>query len=212
MSNDISTKAICLKLNSMWEPIEVSLVSDTICDLMTGVVLAMDIVYTFNKDGTPNFGEYEYVNPVCWEEWLKLPVRPWDLSIHSAHMTIRVPTVCIAKNYSKVPEKKFKGKSPSKEGLFIRDNGIDGYTGEEIAMEEASIDHIIPRSKGGADTYDNTVLTSKYINNFKGNHFNHEVGLTLVVNPHTPEPIKVSHTIRKVRHQDWKPFLKTKKS
>ena len=206
---DIAHKAIVLKLNKLWKPVGVELVSKTICDLITGVIAAMDIVYAVNEDGTPDFEKYEYVNPVPWEEWVELPVRPWDLSIHSSKIHIRVPTVVITKNYAKIPVKKFKGK-PTKEGLFIRDNGTNAYTGEELDYAEATIDHVIPRSRGGEDTYENTVLTSKEINNRKGNKLNKEVGLTLLINPHNPKPIKVSQTIRKARHQDWKHFLVSK--
>lgn len=204
--NNIAHKAIVLKLNRLWKPVGVELVSKTICDLMTDVVMAMDIVYATNPDGSPNFEEQEYVNPVNWADWVKLPVRPWDLSIHSTHMHVRVPTVVITKNYSKVHEKKFRGK-PTKEALFIRDNGIDAYTGDELEFEEATIDHVLPLSRGGEDTYDNTVLTKKKINNDKGNKLNSEAGLTLLVDPHTPKPIQISHTIRKARHPDWKQFL-----
>lgn len=204
--NDIAHKAIVLKLNKLWKPVGVELVSKTICDLMTDVIVAMDIVYATNPDGTPNFDEHEYVNPICWDEWMKLPVRPWDLTIHSSRMEIRVPTVVITKHYSKVHEKKFKGK-PTKEALFIRDNGLDAYSGRELAYEEATIDHVIPKDRGGTDTYDNTVLTTKQTNNSKGNKLNSEVGLTLLINPHCPKPIQISHTIRKARHHDWKKFL-----
>lgn len=204
--NDIAQKAIVLKLNRLWKPVEVSLVSKTICDLMNGVIMAMDIVYVTNPDGTINFDEHEYVNPVDWDAWMKLPVRSWDLSIHSTHMHIRVPTVVITKQYSKVHEKKFKGK-PTKEALFIRDNGLDAYSGRELAYEEATIDHVLPKDRGGLDTYDNTVLTTKKTNNDKGNKLNSEAGLTLLINPHCPKPIPITHTIRKARHHDWKKFL-----
>lgn len=202
----IAHKAIVLKLNRNWKPVGVSLVSKTICDLMTGVIMAMDIVYGTNEDGSPNFEEHEYVNPVSWDEWVKLPVRPWDMSIHSTHLHVRVPTVVITKNYSKIHEKKFKGK-PTKEGLLIRDGGLDGYTGELLDPQEATIDHVLPLSRGGSDTYDNTVLTTKEINNTKGNKLNSEAGLQLVINPHNPKPMKVSHTIKRARHHDWKQFL-----
>lgn len=204
--NNIANKAICLRLNKLWMPIGVGTVGKTICDLMTGVVMAVDIIYAINEDGSPNFDVQEYINPVNWETWVSLPSRPWDFCIRSTKMSIRVPTVVITKNYSKVHDKKFRGK-PSKEGLFIRDNGIDGYTGLELDYNSATRDHILPLSRGGTDTYDNVVLTTKEINNRKGHKLNHEVGLTLVVNPHHPKPMKVSHTIRKLRHRDWQKFL-----
>ena len=207
---NIAHKAIVLKLNRNWRPVGVELVSKSICDLMTGVIFAMDIVYEINPDGTPNFDKQEYVNPVDWDAWMKLPVREWDLSIHSTHMHLRVPTVVITKNYAKIPMKKFKGK-PTKEGLFIRDNGIDAYHGVDLEYETATIDHVLPLSRGGSDTYDNTVLTDKETNNRKGNKLNPEAGLTLRFKPTQPKAILVSTTIRKARHQDWKHFLETAK-
>jgi 5-methylcytosine-specific restriction endonuclease McrA len=207
--NDIAHKAIVLKLNRFWVPAGIALVSKTICDLITGVVKAIDIVYDTDEEGNPNFDVQKYINPMNWDEWIKLPVYPWHLSIHSAKMEIRVPTVVITARYSKIHEKKFRGK-PTKEGLSIRDNLIDGYTGRELEFDDATIDHVIPLSRGGPDSYDNTVLTTKEMNNRKGNRLPSEAGLTLVINPHVPKPIKVSHTIRKARHQDWKNFLVAK--
>jgi len=205
--NDISHKAIVLKLNRLWKPVGVGLVSKTICDLMTGVIMSMNIVYALNDDGTPNFDiQEDYIEPVDWDEWIKLPVRPWDLCIHSSKMTIRVPTVVITKKYSKVHEKKFKGK-PTKEALAIRDNLTCGYTGKELEYDTSTIDHIIPTSRGGTDTYDNTVLTTKEINNKKGNKLNSEAGLILKINPYNPKPIPVSHTIKRARHIDWRRFI-----
>ena len=199
-------RPICLKLNSRWKPVQIATIGKSICDMMNGVLLGMDIGYPIDENGAPDFSEQDYVNPVDWEAWIKLPIRPWDMIIHSAKMQIRVPTVVITKKYSKVHEKKFHGK-PTKEGLAIRDNLRDGYTNEELDLNLATIDHILPLSRGGSDTYDNTVLTTKEINNRKGNKLNSEAGLTLLINPHTPKPIPVSHTIRRARHTDWHPFL-----
>ena len=107
---NIADKSIVLKLNRNWVRVGVGTVGDTICDLMTGVVTAVDITYPFNDDGSPNFTTYDYIKPVKWEEWVQLPVRPWDLSIKSTKIKIRVPTVVITTKYAKIPEKKFKGK------------------------------------------------------------------------------------------------------
>ncbi len=203
---DIAHKAIVLKLNKNWKPVGVALVWRTICDLVNGVVVAIDIEYGINEDGTPNFDHYEFIDPVDWDKWITLPVRPWDLSINSPHLHIRVPTVVITKNYAKIPEKKFKGK-PTKEGLAIRDNLIDPYTGLELDFETATKDHVIPRSRGGEDTYDNVVLTTKEINNRKGDKTPKEAGLKMLFEPSQPKSVLVSHTIRKSRHPDWRHFL-----
>jgi 5-methylcytosine-specific restriction endonuclease McrA len=108
-----------------------------------------------------------------------------------------------------MPKKKYKGK-PTREALFHRDDGRDIYTGEPIEMEDASIDHIIPRSRGGKDTFENTGLTSKKTNNEKGNQLNSEAGLKIHFKPTAPKEVPLWKTIRKIRHDDWKFFMKVK--
>ena len=205
-NNNIANKNIVLKLNKNFLVVCIAEVSKTICDLMSGVVMALDINYKLNADGTPDLENLDYFNPVKWEDWIKLPVRPWDMVIHSKTMTIRVPTVVVTTRYSKVHFKNFNGK-PTKEGLFTRDGGTDIYTNEELDYESATIDHIIPLYRGGTDTYDNTGLTTKATNNRKGHKLNSEAGLTLKFIPYHPRPILFANTIRKARHHDWKLFM-----
>jgi len=203
---NIVNRSICLKLNKNFLPIGIGVVSRTICDLVSGVIVALDINYELNEDGTPNFNQIKYFNAVGWEEWVDLKIRPWDLVVRSKNLTIRVPTVVVTKNYSKVRFKQFSGK-PSKTAIYMRDNGVDAYTGEEIELETATLDHVIPISRGGGDVFENVVLTTKQINNAKGNKLNSEAGLKLFVNPHHPKPVPVSHTIKKSRSIDWNHFL-----
>jgi 5-methylcytosine-specific restriction endonuclease McrA len=132
-----------------------------------------------NKDGTPNFSTPSLMNPVGWDEWIKLPIRDWDFSIRSAKLEIRVPTVLISKNYAKMPTVSFKGK-PKKDALFIRDGGIDQYTGKELKYDDATVDHVIPKNRGGQDVWENVALTCHKINSEKGNKLNEEIGLKLL--------------------------------
>lgn len=205
--NNIAQQAITLKLNKNWETVGISVVQKAIVDLVSGVVKALDIQYQMNSDGTLNTEEYEYVNPVDWETWLTLPVRPWDPVIHSSRLSIRAPTVVITSNYDKMPTKKYRGK-PRKEALFYRDKGLDIHTGLPLEWDDASIDHIVPISRGGTDTYDNTGLTTKKINNEKGNRLDSEAGLTCVFKPVQPKEVPIWATIRKMRHPDWKFFMR----
>ena len=123
---------------------------------------------------------------------------------------MRVPTVLIAKNFNKMPVKKFKGK-PSKDAIWHRDGGIDQYTGKLLKREDATIDHVLPQSKGGKDTWENLVTTHRDINSEKGNSLNDEAGLKLIRVPKAPLPVPLSMLIREVRHRDWAPFLINKK-
>jgi len=149
--------------------------------------LALDIDYELDQNGDPIMSEAKSMNPVSWAEWMLLPIRSWDLTISSVNRIYRVPTVIIATNYSKMPVKYFKGK-PSKDAIYNRDNGICQYSGKKVDRHSATVDHIVPRSKGGADSWTNLVLCSKDINV-------------------APQPIPVYALIKEAKHEDWKHFL-----
>lgn len=208
----IANKLICLNLNASWQPVGFKTVKDAIIDLCGSEVdgkptsLALDIDYELNDNGEPNLSEPKIMTPVSWSEWIKLPIRSWDLVIHSAHMSIRVPTVIIATNFNKMPVKSFRGK-PSKDAIYTRDAGICQYTGKKIDRNNATVDHVVPRSKGGEDTWTNLVLCSRDINSKKGNRMNTEVGLKLIKQPVAPQPVPVSALIREAKHKDWEHFL-----
>jgi len=167
---------------------------------------ALDIEYGFNSDGSVDFDNPISMRPVTWSEWITLPIREWDLTINGANRTYRVPTVIIAINFDRMPVKSFKGK-PSKESIWMRDGGIDQYTGKQLSKDNGTLDHIIPRSRGGLDTWENLVLTSKEVNSKKSNKTPEEAGLKLIRKPKTPTPTPVMHLIKEARHNDWKHFL-----
>lgn len=213
MSDSIVNKAICLSLNASWQPVGYKTVKEAIIDLCGGYdpkgnpsSLAIDIDYEIDDDGKPIFGEPKSMVPIAWTEWIKLPIRSWEFAIHTQKLAIRVPTVVIAVNFNKMPMKQFKGK-PTKQAIYTRDRGVCQYTGRKIDRHDATVDHVLPKSRGGDDTWENLVLCSKDINSKKGNRLNTEVGLKLSRKPHAPAPIPVYAAIQNANHVDWEHFL-----
>jgi hypothetical protein len=204
----VVNKIIVLKLNAGWQPIDYCSIKRAIIDLAAGLsAKALAFEYNLNCDGEPE-GKPISIIPTEWDDWIKLPVRPWEfgVSYHNGDRFLRAPSVIVAKNYSEMPLKLFKG-NPSKEGILIRDNFKCQYTGKKLKRENVSIDHVIPKSKGGKDVWENLVATSKEINFKKGNLTNKEAGLKLIRKPGPPIPIPKSLLIRRALHLDWKPFL-----
>jgi 5-methylcytosine-specific restriction endonuclease McrA len=210
---NVANKLICLNLNANWQPVGFKTVKDAIIDLCGAESehgkpssLALDIDYDLDDHGDPILGEPKTINPISWSEWMKLPIRSWDLTINTPNKVIRVPTVIISVNFSKMPMKHFKGK-PSREAIYYRDNGICQYSGKKLDKHNATVDHVVPRSKGGTDTWTNLVLCSKEVNSKKGNNLNNEVGLKLIKNPIAPQPLPMYALIKEAKHEDWKHFL-----
>lgn len=203
----IVNRNICLRLNSVWQPIGYGNVKDAITDLVSGLsVMAIDIRYNINEDGEPDLNSIPHMNPVDWDEWLTLPIRKWDNIIRSINLTIRVPTILISKNYSKMPMMNWKGK-PTKDAIYIRDKCTCQYTGAYVDKRDASIDHVVPLSRGGNNDWSNVVLTTKKLNVKKGNKLNSEIGLKLIKQPNSPKPVPISSLIRESKHPDWLFFI-----
>src|SRR5438034_2219081 len=162
--NDIPNKTIVLVLNRNWQAIHVRTPQETFCMMSTNVATALEI------DGD------DHIRPVTWDEWITLPVRPQDNAAHTVRGPIRVPTVIVAVNFAKVPKKRPKLCSRT---IRERDGNRCQYTGKVLKPEEGSLDHVVPRSRGGKDAWENLVWSSKDVNSKKGNRLPHGTGLKL---------------------------------
>ena len=122
---------------------------------------------------------------------------------------IRVPTVIVAVNFAKVPKKRPKLCAKT---IRERDGNRCQYTGELLKQDEGSIDHVVPRSRGGKDAWENLVWSSKDVNSRKGNRLPHEAGLKLLSVPRAPKELPASALIRNAHGvTDWELFVhKTK--
>lgn len=205
---DILNANIVLRLNASWMKIGWSTVADAFTALTGGTsgnppALALDIDYELGEDGKPNFNKMSVASPKVWEEWVKLPIREWDSTINTVKAKIRVPTVIICPKYHKMP---IKRRRPTAQAIRERDNNTCQYTGKPLTNKTASLDHILPRSKGGQDTWENLVLCHREVNSKKGNSLNEEIGLKLLKKPAAPRDIPVCELIRDVRHPDHQHF------
>ncbi|BCJ28818.1 HNH endonuclease [Actinocatenispora sera] len=74
------------------------------------------------------------------------------------------------------------GPAWSRRGLMARDGHRCGYCGDPAS----TVDHILPRSRGGKNTWRNTVAACSGCNQRKGDRTPDEAGMRLRVVPRTP--------------------------
>lgn len=204
--DSILDKQLVLQLNKNWQVIGVRSVRQAIVSLCSESdgqkpALALDILMAKDENGKDIL---VYANPVEWDEWVTLPVRDCDLSISTSRTQIRVPTVLVAANYARIPMKRPR-LSPG--AIWERDQGTCQYSGKKLTRKGGNMDHVIPRDRGGKDTWENLVLSDVGINSMKGNRLNSEAGLTLIRQPKAPPAVPASASIREARHATWAPFL-----
>jgi 5-methylcytosine-specific restriction endonuclease McrA len=191
---DILNKSIVLVLNRNWQAINIRTPADAFCQMATNVATALEI------DGE------NHIRPVTWDEWITLPIRDSDHAVHTVRGAIRVPTVIVAVNFAKVPKKRPKLCAKT---IRERDRNRCQYTGKLLRPDEGSLDHVLPRSRGGKDEWGNLVWADKAVNARKGNRLPHEAGLKLLRVPCAPKELPVTALIRNAQGiTDWKLFVK----
>ena len=202
MSN-ILTKATVLVLNRNWQAINIRTPQEAFCMMATNVATALDI--ELGNSAPAEVARAEALRPVTWDEWITLPIRDGDNAVRTVRGAIRVPTVIVAVNFARVPKKRPKLCART---IRERDGNRCQYTGALLRPDEGSLDHVVPRSRGGPDTWENLVWSSKQVNTRKGNRLPHEAGLKLLKAPRAPKELPVSALIRNAHGvAEWKLFL-----
>ena len=124
-----------------------------------------------------------------------------DRKLRSTSQTYSFPSVIKINRYINIP---YKGVILTRHNLFKRDGHKCQYCG---ASRDLTLDHLIPKSKGGKSSWTNLVTACKNCNTKKGSFLAEKVGLKLKSIPVKPSYISFLKTVHGVLREDWKPYL-----
>ena len=188
---------LVLVLNRAWQAINVRTVGLAVQQIMAGAGTPLDV----SEEGG-------MVPVASWKDWLALPVREHDRAIGTVRGPVRAPTVIVCASYDKVPKRRSKF---SAKAIRQRDGHRCQYTGRVLAAGEGSLDHVVPRSRGGGNTFENVVLACRKVNNRKADRTPEEAGLRLLATPKAPALVPVTVALQNPHGvRDWEPFLPEK--
>lgn len=148
----------------------------------------------------------DYMVPLKWEDWISLPYDEDSSYVNTVSLQVKIPKIIVLSKFDRVPKKrpKFTAKN-----IWLRDNGICQYSGKKLSPNEANIDHVLPKSRGGLTNWTNCVLTHKEINAKKADKTPEESGLKLLRKPVAPKELPVTFYIRNKHNiKEWDVFLK----
>jgi 5-methylcytosine-specific restriction endonuclease McrA len=153
-------------------------------------------------------GRYMSFNFASWREVSEARVLyrgPDDDFIRTVHFEIQVPRIIRLLTYDRVPRQKVKF---NRRNLFARDGNRCQYCGKKFATDGLSLDHVVPRSRGGEATWDNIVCACLRCNVRKGGRTPREAGMKLIREPVEPKTspvvtLKLSHG----KYTSWRAFL-----
>lgn len=125
-------------------------------------------------------------------------------ALRTVNKTFPFPSVIKIKRYINIP---YKGVILTRHNIFKRDTYSCQYCGTN---KDLTLDHLIPKSKGGKSTWTNLVTACKNCNARKGDFRPEEVGLVLLRKPIRPSYVMFLRATSKRIREDWLPYLERK--
>lgn len=153
-------------------------------------------------------GRYLTYDFSSWAEISELQ-REFEPDAHDWVRTVRfevaVPKVIRLLGYDRLPQQRVK---LNRRNLFARDRNRCQYCGRHFPTSELSIDHVVPRSQGGEDSWENLVCSCVRCNAKKGGRTPEQAHMKLRKKPVRPRrnPL-VSLRLGNEKYESWKTFL-----
>jgi 5-methylcytosine-specific restriction endonuclease McrA len=127
--------------------------------------------------------------------------------LHAEHVAIDWPLVIRLVAFVPVPRR--LPLPLSRRTVMARDLYTCQYCGGQPGKHELTIDHVVPRSRGGATTWENVVTACAPCNRRKGDRLPEEAKMTLLSKPARPRFIAVVLLSETNAHAVWQKYLTT---
>ena len=128
-------------------------------------------------------------------------------TLHSARYSMRVPSVIRLLEYRRIPH---QTRALSRKNILLRDRNTCQYCGEAYPPGELTLDHVVPRSRGGNSTWENLVACCHDCNRKKGNRLLDEIEDMILLREPRPFSLHTSRQIMRMlgRSDDrWRKYL-----
>ncbi len=162
---------------------------------------AMSLLYTGCAQAIDDQGEV-----FDFGRWSRLPVRDEDDGLPVVTGSLRVPRVLHLVRYDRMPKNIVR---LTRRNLLLRDQFECQYCQRRPGVRELNVDHVLPRSRGGLDTWENLVISCRDCNLRKGRRTPEEASMRLLRRPQRPRWSMGAHILLAARDpfREWRPFL-----
>ncbi len=156
---------------------------------------------------------YEPLRIISWEKAITLfflgkveVIETYDKNIRSVSLVMRAPSVVRLVNYVRLGSRK---PPLSKINLLARDNFTCQYCKKTLSRTDSTVDHVVPRTKGGKTSWENIVLACPPCNRKKGGRTPDEANMKLLKQPEAPTWLPVvNFTFENNIPKIWNIFLR----
>jgi 5-methylcytosine-specific restriction endonuclease McrA len=181
-----------LVLNKRWEPLHLAPVKEAICLVAKGSARIID-PKTFEAHDLRTWGDVS-----------KARAKFADAVIRSPRMVLVPPEVIVLTRYEGQAERSVVF---SRRNLFKRDRYTCMYCGAQPGPEALTVDHIVPKSRGGVSSWTNCVMACLECNKRKANRTPDEAGMKLRKVPKKPSWRALAQVPPRERRVSWDQFI-----
>ncbi len=129
------------------------------------------------------------------------------MTLHAQRSRIAMPSVIRLLEYRRIPH---QTRALSRKNILLRDRNSCQYCGVVLPSAELTLDHVVPRSRGGNSTWENLVACCHACNRRKGNRLLHEIDDMALLKEPRPFSLHTSRQIMRMlgRGDDrWRKYL-----
>ena len=201
MSSASALESSVLVINRNYMAVHVTTVRRAFCLLFKE---AAEVI-AFNDDNTMNA-----YNIHSWVELTSLRRNFPDTDadgeyVHTVLLDIRVPKIIRLLFYDRLPAQQVKF---NRRNIFARDTNRCQYCGRRRPTSDLSLDHIVPRSRGGQATWANIVCCCTECNVRKGGRTPDEARMKLIRAPYKPRRSPLIRVkIQSDKYKSWRYFV-----
>lgn len=121
--------------------------------------------------------------------------------------SLEVPVVIRLVRYIRIPRRM---RLPcSRRGILVRDRETCQYCGGQPGRPHLTVDHVLPRSRGGETTWENVVAACRDCNHRKGGRTPEEANMMLLTIPRQPQFVAFALLGELERHDVWRKYAYT---
>lgn len=152
---------------------------------------------------------YEPLNITSWRRAVVLIIKGKAETVEhnglAVYANFPLPTVIRLRHYVRIP---YKDIPLTRRNLLYRDNHTCQYCG--YAGDGLTLDHVVPRSRGGKEVWENMVSACVRCNVKKGNRTPKEARMPLRITPRKPHSslyFEIARHTRGDAHQEWRKYV-----
>ena len=132
-------------------------------------------------------------------------VEAAEARLRAQHQAFATPLVIRLVRY--VPVGRRRRPIPcSRRGVLIRDRDTCQYCGAQPGRKHLTLDHVVPRSRGGVTSWENCVAACAACNHRKGGRTPEEAGMALHAAPRSPKYVAFALIGEMSRHTVWQKY------